>query len=100
MHDYYYVTDCVSAKGEDITAMLETAVEVTRATFCRHAKRLERCYVERACGYDLGPSRGGGLRMANDPHVAYFKGRYRGIPAYWFTWSAIEYVFTLEGMVE
>ena len=97
MHDHYYVTNCVGAKGEDITAMLETAVEVTRRTFCRNTRTMSRHYVEQALGYVFGMAHGPGLTMAKDYHVAYYKGRYRGILAYWLTWSAIEYVFTLDG---
>jgi hypothetical protein len=92
MKRYRFVTDCIHAKGEDISAMVESGVQVTRATFVRHTDDLERRCMEESMGYDTLP-------ITKDWAVAYYRGSYRGVPAYWMTWSAIEHVFTLDGMV-
>ena len=91
MKDHYFVTTCVAARGEDITAMLETAVQVTRGTYVRHTDDGSRRELEVGLGYDRF------MPITQDWHVGYFKGVYRGVPAYWLTWSAIEHVFTLGG---
>lgn len=92
MKRYRFVTDCINADGRDIQEMVDSGELVTRATFVRHTDDTERREMEVAMGYDVFP-------ITKDWHVAYFKGFYRGVPAYWMTWSAIEYVFTLDGKV-
>ncbi len=87
-----FETDCISATGDDITAMLETERQVTRRTFLQHVDRAE--LTELADGMSYARHHTQGLTMAGDWHVSYHKGVYREKPCYFLTWSAIEYVFT------
>jgi hypothetical protein len=92
MKRYRFVTDCIHSAGPDIREMVEAGESVTRATFVRHTDDQDRRWLEKAMGYDVVP-------ITKDWHVGYFKGHYRGVPAYWMTWSAIEHIFTLDGEV-
>ena len=52
MKPYLYVHSCVESTYEDMSAMLESAVDVTRSTFVRHVDDQDRMEMERALGYD------------------------------------------------
>jgi hypothetical protein len=88
---YRFVTTCISSTYEDISAMKETATEVSRATFARALGPESWAWVQKSLGYDRD------FRISGDWHVGYDKGTYRGVPAYWLTHSAIEWIFTLDG---
>jgi class 3 adenylate cyclase len=64
---------------------------VSRATFARAVGPEEWKRVQKELGYDRDFS------ISRDWHVGYDKGTYRGVPAYWLTHSAIEWIFTLDG---
>jgi len=89
---WHFETNCVNSDSDSITDMVDAAKPVTYDTMLRVVGEpfLE---MQRELGYDVGSMRGG-LRMKNDWHVGYFKSTYRGRPCYFFTWSAIEYIFT------
>lgn len=88
-----FETDCVgSGDGAAIQAMVDSAQDITRRTFCRHVDQQSREEVERALGYQVGP--GPDLTLARDWHVSYHKSTYRGRPCVYFRWSAIEHIFT------
>lgn len=82
-----FITTCVGTCGEDITDMLEGSRNITRRTFLKHVDREQLREVERSLGYDNR------LRMSQDWHVSYGKGKYQGKPCVFFRWSAIEHVF-------
>ena len=79
---------------EDLCEMVELATEVTRRTFMGHVNLEDLRHQEAQCSYARHPSQG--LTMAGDWHVAYWKSKLYGKTVYYFTWSAIEYVFTEE----
>lgn len=81
-------TTCVDSDGPSIDAMTDAAREVTRRTFQR---RCDWRPWAQGLGYSL--TRDGGLPLARDWHVAYFKSRYRGRPCYYAVHSAIEHIF-------
>ena len=85
---FTFTTSCVSANGDDINEMKRSARDITRRTFLKHVDPESQKNLEAELGYDKN------LRMANDWHVSYYKGTYRGKPCVYFVWSAIEYVFT------
>jgi len=87
-----YHTNCVHSTGEKINAMQATGKEISRRTFLAEVDRVSLAEVERALGYDTGNERGG-LRMANDWHVSYYRGIYDGRPCVYFDHSRIEYIF-------
>lgn len=89
MRDFYYRTSCVESDGESITAMVDTAREITLATMRRHCADL----AQWADG--MGYCRGG-LTLAKDWAVAYYKSTYKGQPCYFLTHSMIEYVWISE----
>jgi len=90
---YYFVTDCVSAKGDDITEMVDEAEDVTWEEFNRHVSNDEiRLVMGDFYDYD-DQDNNAGLKFQDDPYVSFHKSVYRGRPCYYFDHSAIEYVF-------
>jgi hypothetical protein len=88
---YLFVTTCIDADGDDINEMKYTATPVSLATF-RTAIGLEQWHeLQRSLGYDRF------MPISRDWIVGYYKSTYRGVPAYYLVWSAIEHVFTLHG---
>ena len=94
MKRYRYVCDCTDSTYEDIRAMVdEGAQSITRRTFVQHTDDDDRRELYRRLGYDRYFS------IVTDWHVGYYKGMFRGVPAYWMQHSAVERIFTLDGMV-
>lgn len=90
---YVYVTNCVESTYEDIQALQASEVDVSLATF-RKALGLARWReIQRDLGY------GRDFPIGRDWHVGYYRGIYRGVPAYFLRHSRIEYIFTLDGRV-
>lgn len=87
--EFRYLTCCVQAKGEDITAMVEQARPITLRVFAKHCDWRP---LARTLGYQLG--RGRGLQLRQDWHVRYYRSVYQGAPCYFLKHSAIEYIFT------
>ena len=71
--------------------MIEEAQDITRRTFLNHVDGKDRRDLETQLGYSL--TRDGGLTMKRDYHVSYHRSRLHGQTVYFFTHSAIEYVF-------
>jgi hypothetical protein len=88
---YRFVTNCVGSTYEDISALKETGDQITRATFARALGPAEWKWVQAELGYDRD------FRISGDWHVGYYKGVYRGVPAYYLVHSGIEWIFTLDG---
>lgn len=87
---YTFKTDCVSAKGRDIIAMMDSALEVTYETIRKHIA--DFADVCKMFGYAVGNE--AGLHMRNDWHVRYYRSKYCGEKCYVIQHSGIEYVFT------
>ncbi len=83
----HFLTNCISADGDDINAMKEASTMIKRRTFLSHVDLKSMCDLERSLGYDRG------FPMSRDWHVSYHKSTYQGKPCVYFVWSAIEYVF-------
>jgi hypothetical protein len=86
-----YHTNCVQARGREIQDMTSENMSVTRRTFLEHVDRDSLRDVERSLSYAVHPRQG--LTMAGDYHVSYHRSQYRGRPCYYFSHSAIEYIF-------
>ncbi len=84
-------TNCVSAKGADIRAMVDTSKQITRRTFRRYLTPGAWEELSDALGYDRNAR--DGLTLANDQYVGYYRGIYRKQPCVYLVWSAIEYIF-------
>lgn len=97
MHDFHYSCSCVNWPPADVHCagglcdLIDDSQKITRRTFLAHVDRAARKTVEHVLGYAGHPS--GGLTMAGDYHVEYFRSRWHGRRVYGFVHSAIEYVF-------
>lgn len=88
---WYFETTCVNSDGPSINNMTKRAREVTFRTLQRVLGSSFK-EMQAQLGYDVGAQRGG-LRMAKDWAVSYWKSVYRGRPCYYFVWSHIEHIF-------
>jgi hypothetical protein len=86
-----FETTCVDSDGPSINNMTRDARTVTYRTMQRVLGRAFR-QVQAELGYDIGAQRGG-LRMAGDFAVSYWKSTYRDRRCYYFVWSHIEHIF-------
>ncbi len=71
--------------------MVDQARDVTRRAFLKHVNRECLAEIEQQLAYARHPRRG--LTMAGDYCVAYSRSRHHGKRVYFFTHSAIEFVF-------
>ena len=91
-----FYCDCVGWPREDVPAlceMIETARSITRRTFLQHVNREHQAELEARLGY-APHDRDSILTMCRDYHVSYHRSTLHGETVYYFTHSAIEYVFT------
>jgi hypothetical protein len=99
MGDHYFLTSCVGWSGRgrnpnpgaDIQRMVDGARDISRTTFLKHVNRENLREIEAMLCYSEHPSQG--LTMAGDWHVSYHRGKFCGMPVYYFVWSAIEHIF-------
>jgi hypothetical protein len=90
---YLFVHSCPGAQcGEDIQALRESEVQITRQTFARKIGLEQWKWLQAELGYD----RDFPISQA-DWQIPYYKGTYRGVPAVFLEWSGFEYIFTLDG---
>lgn len=96
MAGFVYLTSCVGWAGQtcsgkgagyDIQQMVNASRPVTRSTFLGHVDREDLRDVEAALGYDRW------MPMSRDPFIGYYRSKFCGAPAYYFTHSAIEHIF-------
>jgi hypothetical protein len=86
-----YRINCVASDEFSIRNMIDSARDITRATFVKHVDADSLHDLERELGYSSDSRRG--LTMANDWGVSYHKGRYKNADCVYFRWSSIEYIF-------
>lgn len=93
-----YYQCCVCWPSEDVHVdgglcdMISAGHGISRRTFLQHVDREDMRELEHELGYERDTRRG--LTMANDYHVSYHRSTLHGERVYYFTHSAIEYVFT------
>lgn len=90
-----FVTTCVNASGDDITAMNDAAKEIT---YDRMRRIVGQPFVDlqKQLNYDVPGTRGRdriGLTMRGDWAVSYHRSTYQGKPCLFFRWSHIEHIF-------
>ena len=88
-----FFNNCVNWDRNDVaslTAMIEAGRDITYATFRKHVDYEEFIDICRHLGYERGMK----LQLWTDCAVHFHSGTLHGKRAYWFCWSAIEYVFT------
>lgn len=89
-----FFNNCVNWNPQDVSAegglseMIERAKDITRRTFLKHVNAEQMRQIEKNFGYQRGV-----LTMAKDWHVTYSRSQLHGRRCYFFTHSAIEYVF-------
>jgi len=90
---YRFVHSCPGAEsGQDIQLLRESERQITRQTFAKKLAPGQWEWIQRELGYDryMPISR-------YDWQIGYYKGVYRGVRAVFLDWSAMEYIFTLNG---
>lgn len=87
-NNFVFYTDCTSASGAAIQAMVDKAVQITPGTFRRHLAEGQYRLLETRLGY-----KGSGLHLHSDWAVSFWKSTYLGAPCYYVDWSRIEQVF-------
>jgi hypothetical protein len=90
---FLYVHSCPASTSEDIHDLVDRQKDISRRTFARAIGLEQWVWIQRELGY--GPW----LRISKDWHVGYYKSVYRGVPAVFLRWSAMEYIFTLDGQL-
>lgn len=93
-----FLNNCIGTSADDLNAlheMINSAKRVSRQSFLHHVDRNTMRSLESELGYASRRS-SSGLTMARDWHVGYFKSTWKGAPAWFFRWSAIEYYFVEE----
>ena len=85
-----YVGRCVELEGCDISEMVEGSTSISNRTFRRLIGSENYRWLEDMLGFDKY------LRMANDWAISYAYGTYKGQPAVYADWSAIEHIFVLD----
>ncbi len=96
MEKFRYETCCIHSTMELIHALQEAAKPISRRTFLKHANSDDLDKLADSFGY-VKNARSGGLTMAKDWHIGYYKSFYDGKPCYYFDHSRIEYIFTENG---
>lgn len=86
---YTYHTNCINSTYELISALTETASQITYRTFMKHVE-LDKVLALFPF-YERDPRRG--LTVKNDWAIGYYKGVYDGQPCYFMDHSRIEYIF-------
>jgi hypothetical protein len=74
-----------------LSEMIDSAIDITRRTFLKHVDDGELADIAEKLGYDWHHSQG--LTMAGDWSIGYYRSKLYGKRVYYFTHSAIEYVF-------
>lgn len=87
----HFVTDCVSAQGDDITLMQERAIPISYRTFASRLGPAAIKQIRQRFGYSKN---GTGLTLTKDWAVSFYRSTYRGVRCYYMQHSRIEYVYT------
>ena len=82
-----FVGTCVSLRAVDLDAFDDSSRQITNRTFRKHLGSENYLNFEELLGYDRH------LRLANDYHVSYFKGSWRGRPAICCMRSSIHHIW-------
>lgn len=92
-----FYNTCVGWNRDDVfapgglTEMTDNSTDISRQTFLKHVDRTQLKEIESALGYVQHSANG--LTMANDACVTYGRGKLHDQTVYFFTQSAINYVF-------
>ena len=87
----HFVTDCVSAQGDDITLMQAVAIPISYRTFASRLGPAAIKQIRQRLGYSKN---GNGLALTKDWAVGFHRSTYRGVRCYYMQHSRIEYVYT------
>ena len=96
---FQYVTCCVHAQAEDLHPMIDTALEITWATFRKHVPVSEVQDVFPSYSYKRelhNPTTGEEtceFHIKDDYAVSFHRSRFKGQRCFYIRHSAIEYIF-------
>lgn len=88
--EYFYKACCVKFEGDDITAMVEKACQVSHRTMKLNCPDLDGWAKMIGYARDIRY----GITLKKDRHVTYWKSIFKGKKCYFLVHSAIEYVWT------
>ena len=88
MKEYQYITSCVESTAEDITPMVDDAIDITWDTFRKHVPQSFLHYL-----FPFYAWKGKGLHIKDDYAVSFHRSKFKGERCYYVRHSAIEYVF-------
>ena len=78
-----YVGSCISAKAEDIWAMVDNATQITYRTFLKHVPDIREW------------SKSLPVPLSQDWSVGFFKSKYKGKPCYYMNHSSVEHIWVV-----
>lgn len=87
---YSFVTDCVSANGDDINEMVDIATEITVEEFL---DKLGASPREKLMSLGLFHIYENFDEVLADWHISYFESTYQGKPCVYVCHSGIEHIF-------
>lgn len=88
---YKYIHACPDSTHGDIQALQASEIGIELAAFRRAVGPESWRWITGHLGYDRD------FPISKDWAVRYYKGKYRGVPAYFIRHSMIEYIWTLDG---
>jgi len=96
---YWFHTTCVNSTLALLEPMIETARQITWATFLRHVSidEIKSMFPGYSWhGEHCDPNTGKptiGFHIKDDFAVTFYKSKYDGKPCYYLDWSGIEHIF-------
>ena len=89
-NQYVFVGTCVNLRYDDLIEFDDTSRQIKNSTFRKHLGSQEYLEFEKSLGYDRN------LRLANDYHVSYYKGLWKGRKSICCMWSAIHHIYAVD----
>ena len=76
---------------ELVEDLWESAIDITRQTFCKHTDSTSRKEREHFLGYAIGSEKG--VHCKDDFYIMYYKGIYMNSPCVFFSHQNKEHIF-------
>jgi len=97
---FLFIDDCVTpGSAEDLHAMIDSAVPITRSAFCKAVDREDRKAWEVGVGYALNGRSGLLTAKRDDVFITYYRSMWRGTPCAYMKWGSFEIVFANQRIV-
>lgn len=86
-----FIGTCVYLDANDLDEFDDSSIKITNRTFRKHLGKESYLKIEKELGYSDN-----WLRLANDWHVSYAKGKWKGKTAICLFHSHIHHIWTIE----